>query len=291
MSKRTELDAILLKILPTVSILNIPLSAVNVIILLNLGVLGSPSSCIYFNLVIMDLLNSITGLIISFDHELQHWFKVESNIYLFSFDATIFLIFGLAVVRLFCLKASALRILQNLRPISYVLVVVSWVVGGFAVIYPRIIKSPNFVDFAWFDLVECLLISTTLLMTLYTWVAIRANRSLRRSAVFRSASTTCLLLTVNFVCSYSYYLFLNGARLYLLLHDMDCPPDSWVEVLVCQDSLRIGVTCMCLQSLVNNAILLAQPQFRQLLRVSADMCAVDVRTKCCCRQTDNSPYI
>ena len=93
MSKRTELDAILLKILPTVSILNIPLSAVNVIILINLGVLGSPSSCIYFNLVIMDLLNSITGLIISFDHELQHWFKVESNIYLFSFDATIFLIF------------------------------------------------------------------------------------------------------------------------------------------------------------------------------------------------------
>lgn len=290
MSKLGELNDVLYKLLPAISILNIPLSLVNIIVLLNLGILKSPSSFIYFNLVIMDSLNSITGLLISFDRHQNYWIKVGSNIYLFTFDANIFLIFGLAVVRVFCIRASALRVLQNLRVVSFVAVAVSWAAGGFAVLYPRIIKSNGYMKFAALDLVECTLIASTVIMSVYTLVAIRVSTpSLRDSTVIRSAVKTSFLITCNFICSYSYYCFLNGARLYLSLHEGDCPPDTWLEVFVCQDSLYVGVTCMCLQAVVNNTILLAQQHYRRFLLNSALMCVVGIRRKCS-PQSENCPY-
>ena len=287
--KLDDLNKVLHFALPSVCGLIIPLSLLNIVVMLNLGVQTSPSTLIYFAMILMDLLNALTGILITADPESKHWKGVESNIYLFTFDATIVLIFGLAVVRVVCIKMSALSVLANLRILAYAAVISSLIFGGFAVYYPHLLKTKSFVDFAWLDLLDLLIVFCTVIISFYTWFSVRRRRNLININMYKSASSTCLFITLSFIASYSYYAFLNTARLYYILHNLGCPPNSWMMVFVCRDSLFIGVSAMCLQSLTNNVILLCQDHVRRFVRKHVVMCWVDVKRKC--RGRRNQGYL
>ena len=290
--KLDDLNRVLHYVLPCVSGLTMPISIVNIVVMLNLGVLRSPSTIIYFTLILMDILNALTGFLITADPESKHWKGVESNIYLFTFDATIVLIFGLAVVRLVFIKMSALRVLANLRKLAYSAALASVLFGVFAVYYPHILHrlgyTKSFVNFAWLDLLELLFVFCTVVMSLYTWSVVRGSRSLIHSPVFKRANTTSLCITLNFIASYTYYTFLNSARMYYTLHQRDCPPRSWMMVLVCRDSLYIGVTAMCVHSLNNNIILMSQCHVREFIWSHLVYFSRDLKRKCSCNQTNES---
>ena len=285
--KLDDLNRVLYYVLPCVSGLIIPCSLLNILVMLNLGVMTSPSSLIYFTMVLMDVLNALTGILITADPETKHWKGVESNIYLFTFDATIVLIFCLALVRVICIKMSALRVLANLRILAYSAILSSFLFGGFCVYYPHLLRTKSFVKFAWLDLLDLLIVFCTVVLSSYTWFAVRSNRALINSSTYRSASNTSLFITLNFIASYLYYAFLNSARMYYVLHNEDCPPNSWMMVVVCRDSLYIGVTAMCVQSFTNNIILLCQRHARRFIWSRVIMCSRDLKKKCVCRREDD----
>ena len=60
-------------------------------------------------------------------------------------------------------------------------------------------------------------------------------------------------------------------------------------MFVCRDSLFIGVSAMCLQSLTNNVILLCQDHVRKFVKKHVVMCWVDVKRKC--RGRSNQGYL
>ena len=72
-TKLEKLNEILDYVLPTVCGLILPLCLTNGIVLLNLGLTKSPSSFIYFNIILMDALNALTGILIYTDAESKHW--------------------------------------------------------------------------------------------------------------------------------------------------------------------------------------------------------------------------
>ena len=104
------------------------------------GFLDSPSNIIYFNLVIVDLLNSAAGILISaglwndtnhksdaFWHHKDH--VIASDISLFTFDANIVLVLGLCMIRVLWTEMPALHVFRVLRMVSWITVVLAYLYG------------------------------------------------------------------------------------------------------------------------------------------------------------------
>ena len=124
--------------LPTLSGISIPLGVTNLLVFLNVGFLDSPSCFIYFNIIIMDLLNSINGFGFTYelwntsksDHTWNEGFELaEGYIFLLTFDANIFLIFGLALLRIFWLHMSAITVIKKLKLVSKIVVGLAYLMG------------------------------------------------------------------------------------------------------------------------------------------------------------------
>ena len=163
---------------------------------------------------------------------------------------------------------SALSVIRKLHMISWVAVGLSNLLGLGSCLYAHFQKSlqkmvpyPDaFIEAI--DLFECLMILATISLSVFTQIRIRYHKSKINTSTYNSASRTSFVITLNLAVSYSYYLVLNGARIYHKSNDnndKNCKDTRWslVDIFLC-DSLYIGVSCMCLNSLVNSIILLCQ---------------------------------
>ena len=270
--------------IPILTGLSTPLSFLNLVIFLNIGILNSPSNLIYFNLVIIDLLNSLIGIGVSVvkwrdPASKEHWGndtpidRVASYLYIFTFDANIFLVFGLTLIRVLWLQMSALSVIRKLNMLSWVAVGLSNLLGMVCCLYAHFQKSlkkkvpyPDaFIEAM--DLFECVMILITISLSLYTQIRIRCHKSKINTSTYNSASITSFVITLNLAVSYSYYLVVNGARIYYKPkenNDKKCKDTQWTweDIFLC-DSLYMGVSFMCLNSLVNSVILLCQVRSKQ----------------------------
>ena len=271
---------------PIVTGVNLLLSLIVLVVFINIGKLHSPSNFIYFNLVIIDLINAIIGVLISVevwnkydDSSMQDWGNittiqvVSGYLYVFTFDANIFLVFAQALIRLLCLKMCALSIIEKLKIISWVTVGFAYFVGlgccadlYFSDIYSET-RQPFpgiFVEFV--DLFESIVILVTISMSVYTLVSISFHMPAINRSVYFSASMTSFLLTLTLSMSYLHYLIVNGARIYYKKgHGVDdfekmCRKSEdwvWMDILLCE-TMDVGVIFLCLNSVFNSTILLCQ---------------------------------
>ena len=240
---------------------------------------------IYFHLIIMDLLNSINGVMVSvqiwksaekqYDWQPNNWTKLEGYLFVFTFDVNIFLVFGLALIRVLWLSMSALTVIRKLNLISTIAVGWAYSVGLWCCLYVHFMKLfskkrqpfPDlFVEV--FDLSQCVVILVTIGMSVYTQIRIRFHKSEINTSMYYSASRTSFVITLNLAVSYCYYLVLNVARIYFKVKSdrgaddyqrmCNSPQDwSWIDVFLCAD-MNLGVTFMCFNSLVNSIVLLNQ---------------------------------
>ena len=279
-----SVNTVLQYFMPTLTALSIPLSLINLVVFLKTGIVNSPSNLIYFNLVVMDLLNSVIGVGVSVDmwndadHKSRnHWGngtllqRVDCYIFLFTFDANIFLVFGLVLIRVLWLKMSALSVIRKLKIISWIALGFAYFIGVESCVYAHFDKTlkervpyPNTYIEAT-DLIECLVILITISLSVYTQIRIRCYKSQLNESIYRSASWTSFVLTLNLAVSYSYYLVVNGARIYgkMKRHNQKKCNNvqwTWIDIFLC-DFLYVGVACMCFNSFVNNLILLWQVSY------------------------------
>ena len=263
--------------LPVVTGITIPLVMTNLAVFLNTGILNSPSNLIYFNLVIMDLLNSVVGIMVSID--LAHinrnklanpWHKehlISSYIFDLAFDARIFLVLGLCIIKVLWTEMSALDVIKNLKMFSVATVVVSYVASILCFLIAFLFEkrdgtfklfSSKFVEVM--DVAESVLIITILIMSCYTKVMIRLNKSRINQSKYKLALKHSFLISLNFFFSYSYHIAHCTARFYFMKkwkNNLKCETVHGWKILVC-DELYLGVSFMCTHSLVNSLILLWQ---------------------------------
>lgn len=284
----TAVNEFILYFMPIACGISIPLSMINFAVFMKTGILNSPSNLLYFNLVIIDLLNSFLGVTVSIDmwkdpdhRSRKNWGnrttieRLDSYVYIFTFDTNIFLVFGLALIRVLWLNMSALTVIRKLRLISRITVCLAYIVGVQFCLYARFTKDLKarvpYPDL-WIeltDLLECVMILVTICLSLYNLIRIMYNRSRINTNIYKSASRTSFVIVLNLAVSYSYYLAVNGARIYFVRkqgadHEKALCEDSktwgFTAVLLC-DSLYIGVSFMCLNSLVNSITLLCEVGF------------------------------
>ena len=272
--------------MPIVTGICIPLSLTNLLVFLNIGIHNSPSNIIYINLVIMDLINSFIGVGVSVDmwgnsdnRSKHHWGngtlleRTECYLFLFTFDASIVLVFGLAFIRVLWVSMSAINVLTKLNMASWIAVGLAYCIGLESCLHSYIGKLltkkrqpfPDvFIEVS--DLFECLMILATISMAVYTQIRIRFHKSKINTSTYRSASWTSFFITLNLTVSYSYYIVINVFRIYFTsqkgadkYEDMCNSPEhwTWADVLLC-DMLYVGVAFMCLNSLANSIVLLCQ---------------------------------
>ncbi|XP_063678695.1 uncharacterized protein LOC134814491 [Bolinopsis microptera] len=294
--------------MPIVTGISIPLSLTNLLVFLNNGIQNSPSNIIYINLVIMDLINSLIGVVVSVDmwensdHKSKHHWgndtlleRTECYLFLFTFDASIVLVFGLALIRVLWVSMSAIHVLCKLNMAAWIAVGLAYFRGVESCLYSYfgklLIKKRQpfpdaFIEVS--DLLECLMILATISMAVYTQIRIRFHKSKINTSTYRSASWTSFFITLNLTVSYSYYIVINVVRIYFTeqrgadnYEDMCNSPQhwTWVDILLC-DVLYVGVAFMCLNSLANSVVLLCQKRTRKFLVRMAKMCWSDVKMKC-----------
>ena len=265
--------------LPVLSGISIPLGITNLLVFLNFGFLDSPSCFIYFNIIIMDLLNSINGFGLTYelwntsrDHSRNEGFELaEGYIFLLTFDVNIFLIFGLALLRISWLHLSAISVIRKLKLISKIVVGLAYLIGiqcclnaYFGKLFTKKRRPFPSTYVEIFDLWECLMILTTMGMSVYTQIRIRLHKSKINTVIYTQASRVSFILTLNLAISYSFYLVLNAARVYYIAKDgtekyqeMCKSPKDWVDMFLCAD-MKLNVFFMCLNSLVNGFVLIFQ---------------------------------
>ena len=260
-------------------------TGINIIVFVNTGILNSPSNFIYFNLVIMDLLNSAVGVTVSIDmwndpdhSSPDHWGNgtlhelIDGYLYIFILDANIFLVFGLVLIRVLWIRMSALTVIRRLKQISLISVGLAYSLALKSCLYVYFAKFPKkkgqfypdtYIEVS--DLTKCLVILITISLSVYTQIRIRCYKSQLNESIYRSASWTSFVLTLNLAVSYSYYLVVNGARIYgkMKRHNQKKCNNvqwTWIDIFLC-DFLYVGVACMCFNSFVNNLILLWQVSY------------------------------
>ena len=276
---QTSVNTFLQYYIPILTGLSTPLSLLNIIIFLNTAILNSPSNLIYFNLVIMDLLNSIIGIGVSIDmwkdpehksagywgggtlHEL-----IDCYLYIFLFNANIYLVFGLVLIRVLWITMSALTVIRTLKVVSWMSVGLAYLLALQSCLY-HLLKVPKkkgqlypdtYVEIS--DISKCVMILITISLSLYTQIRIRCHKSKINTSTYNSASITSFVITLNLAVSYFFYLVVNGARIYYKSkwnNESKCKDAqwTWADIFMC-DFLHIGVAFMCINSLVNNIILL-----------------------------------
>ena len=306
----TSTNTFLQYFLPTITGINIPLSLTNFLVFLNTGFLNSPSALIYFNLVIVDLLNAVVGIQISVNlwndtdhHSVEFWGKDghEFGRYVnnFTFDANIVLVFGLCLMTVFWIELSALHVLRKLKLVSRVIVTLAYFYGGLSVLYryllgkhsePRRLFQSTGVEAN--DIFQCLLIFSILCLSIYTQARIWMNKSKVDFPIFLAASRACLIITLNVVISYSCFVAIVATRVYYegpWNNTFTCPrsgdeigedkeDEHWTftDLLLC-DELYLSVTFMCLHCTENSFILLFQRNSRMFLRLRVEMFVMDVK--------------
>ena len=278
----TSVNTFLQYYIPVLTGLTIPLSLLNILIFLNTGILNSPSNLIYFNLVIMDLLNSIIGIGVSIDmwrdpeHKSSgHWGDgslhqlIDGYLYIFLLNANIYLVFGLVIIRLLWINMSALTVIRKLKLISWISVGMAYLLALQSCVYHLMRFSKDkeqlypdtYIEIS--DLSKCVMILATISLSVFTQIRIRYHKSKINTSTYNSASRTSFVITLNLAVSYSYYLVLNGARIYYKSkwnNESQCKKGTrwtWVDMFIC-DFLYLGVAFMCINSVVNNLILLCQ---------------------------------
>lgn len=286
-SSQNDLRIFIKFFLPTASGINIPLVLTNLIVFINTGILNSPSNILYFNLVIMDLLNCIVGIMLSYHMHITNTSAkvghstletVFYTIYNFAYNGRVFLVFGLCLIRVLWTEMSALSVISQLKKISVVTVMIAYFMSVSYLVYRLYEISRNPEEGSQLftsglaeagELFVVGLIISIILMSIYIQVRIRLNKSrLQNNSRYKRASKVSLLITLLFAISYSYYAVHLAAKIYLKKHweniiSQKCGSPTkdvnpiWIDILVC-NSLRFGVSFMCIQSLGNGIILLWQ---------------------------------
>eukprot|EP00116_Pleurobrachia_bachei_P007496 sb/3467758/ len=251
-----QIKAVLKILLPVLSGLSIPPSLVNIILLLNFGIFTAPSNVLYLNLILLDLINCYLALTLTLnDLDVDKvWSRFNATLYLFSFDAYIVLLLGLTVLRVLCVKMSALSVLHKLHLVSRGTVVMAAVWGVFMVVYPRLVpgEQPDVIWFLWCDIGEILMVLAAVILALYTWARVRYVYT--SCHTYKAATYTCMLLVLNYMISYSWYFVLNMARFYYTIINKNVP-DSGLFVLLFfkrNNSVVIGIAFMAAQTLCLN---------------------------------------
>ena len=310
----TSTNTFLQYFLPLITTINTPLSLTNFLVFLKLGFLNSPSNMLYFNLVIVDLLNAVVGIMVSanlwsnedhqsveFWRDLEH--EVASYISLFTLNTNIVLVFGLCLIRVLWTEMSALHVLRKLKIVSWVIIVLAYLYGflacslwhfksdkkgtGNKLLFPnRTVEA--------YDIADCAIIFAIVYMSVYTQVRIWLSKSRVDSQIFLSASRASLIITLNVLFSYCFFVAIVATRAYYVVswnNTFSCPGDNgddgdtgdngdtnwtFTDLLLC-DELYLSVTFMCFQCTVNSFILLYQKQTRRYLRETGKRCVREVR--------------
>jgi hypothetical protein len=134
-------------------------------------------------------------------------------------------------------------------------------------------------------------------MSIYVQARIWLNKSKVKYSMFMAASRGSLIITLNMVVSYSYYVVMIGIRAYYEAswnNRFTCPGDKEKEkdnrnrtfshLLLC-DELYLSVAFMCLQCTVNSLILICQRRTRRFLW----LCFLNVKggfVECCSEYSD-----
>jgi hypothetical protein len=305
--------------IPIMTSINTPLSLANFFVFLNTGYLKSPSVLIYFNLVIVDLVNSALGIMISVrlwnnseSRSVMFWGKgglalAESYLTLFTFDANIVLVSGLCLIRVLWTEMYAVRVLRKLKLVSWVVVGLAYLYGVFCCFLwhlesqkksfkPRLLVPSHAVGAN--DIANCCIIFSALYMSIYTQAWIWKNKSKVYSPIILGALRSSLLITMNVAISNSFFVAMVCVREINKVpwnNKFTCPGDesredegqkhdTFIDLLLCEE-LSLVIAFMTLQCTMNSFILLFQRRTRKYLRMFATY-IWRLSEVCCCNDSD-----
>ena len=302
--------------LPILTAINIPLSLTNFLIFIKLGFQNSPSNFIYFNLVIVDLLNSAVGFKVSLNlwngtdnmtHFVAFWgdkrYAFERYVNNFTFVSNIVLVFGLCLIRILWMEMSALHVLGRLKIVSVAMVILAYSYGFISCVY-RFCLERNYtpgLDLIFQstlvevkDILESLLVVVIILMSIFIHLRIWRNKSKIELSIFKAASSASLIITANVLFSYTFWIITVGVRVHYVVNvskSHSCPGsenrtenagDGWKsdfkfeDFLLC-DELYVSIFFMCLHCTINSFILLFQRHTRRFLKNRAKICLLKLK--------------
>lgn len=258
-SKEVQARKVLSYILPSLSVITLPLTFFNFYILLRQNAFYRASHFLYMNLVVMDALNCLAGIMVAeylHDNSNTDALRLAEFIVLTIFNGEMILLFGLSVIRMLALKLSATTVMSVLRFIAYIFAVISWATGCGILIHTYL-KSMSAQYHFNLGLVMTVLVITTGVIYLYIIVSVWY----RSSVLYTRAYTTSLLIFISFVSCYVYFIFLYFYNVYLIHSEMKCDPSKWVSVFSCLRSTELICFFFILsQGLANNLILIRQEE-------------------------------
>ena len=199
-----KLQHILLYFLPVLCAVVLPLSALNIYLIVMQNSPIRPSYLLYANLLLSDIL-TITGgisLVVHFKTGSSASIWWFNNMIWLSFYTGVSILFGLVLIRIIAVQLGALKWLAYGYKLAKVVVTLSWVSGIFVTLLHDTITFSK-IGSVVKDVAIIAVVVPTCLMNLYVWATLRRVSNRNRS--FQQASRVALLLFLNFLFCYAYF--------------------------------------------------------------------------------------
>lgn len=232
----------------------------NIYVLLRQDAFHRASHFIYLNILLMDALNAIGGILwASFLETHEHvkaWYDAL-RMFRVMFKGEIILLFGLSIVRLLALKLSTALIIDKLKYVAYTSSALAWTVGIGLLIYRDLVKL-TWQNYLGTNLCFLLIVIITAGFYLYIVISIAQND---QSELYARANKTACLIFLSFVFAYIYFTFAYCYFIYIIIEKKRrCSPRTWLGVFGCWSTSQVGLGFMLMQSLANNLILITQDE-------------------------------
>lgn len=264
LSLEEQARKVLSYVIPFISVITLPLTLFNFYILLRQNALYRASHFLYLNLVVMDTLNCLAGIMMAeylHDNSNIDALQFAEFIVLMIFNGEIILLFGLSVIRMLALKLSAATVMSVLKFIAYIIAAISWSTS-IGILIHTYLKSMSVQYHFNLGLIMTILVIITGIIYLYIIVSVWY----RSSVLYTRAYTTSLLIFIGFTLCYIYFIFLYFYHVFLNHSKKTCDPLKWISVFSCLRSAEfIGFFFLLTQGLANNLILIGQKEVRGFL--------------------------
>ncbi|KAL5263220.1 hypothetical protein ACHWQZ_G008563 [Mnemiopsis leidyi] len=278
--EQTQLDTALQYCLPIVCTLTLPITCVNLWVLLQKELRRRPSHFLYTNMLILDLIIIVGGICIEISiRNHGNVSKVADGIfdviYQIAFYSGIVMLLGLGVCRVMSMKTTATFYVQNGIKTAGIFVLIAWTLGITLSVSRKTVLKDNTVMLVSNVSLYIILSVSTMAINLYILVKIIQARGHLDQRIFRQASKAALMLFLNSAIWNTLYVVRCVSFLVILIESgktyYDCSEYPWImRILFCgfvrdKEVRHVVEVTFLAQSLGNNLILITQPESKVIL--------------------------
>lgn len=267
--------------LGTISMVVLVLTSVNLWLMLQKELQRRPSYFLYTNMLVVNLLTVIGGVCIEVEmltrgkpsHDAASYFDIIYQVYFYS---GILMLLGLGVCRVLSMKLSAVLYIEVGINVAYSFVIASWMLGIFVGVSRVTRLKSNFLLVICCVSIFVILSLLTTVINVYILIKIIQARHQLAQGIYRQAAKTAFTIFLNYAFWNTAYMIRCISFFVVVIRtgkiNDDCTDRPWLfRLLLCgfveDHRVRHVVELMFLiESLINNLILITQPESRAVLR-------------------------